>query len=209
MATSSNRWVARVALIISILAAAAVMGAFSTLGIAGPGAPAAIQTTASASPSSTPCQVPLPAPPPVCPSKSASPSSTAKPTSSAKPSSSPGSTASPSPSTSPGGGVNEKHDSKVTIEFTAAFRSSAAQFDGVVKSVRKCKRSRQVTLMHVQEGPDLAVGRDTSNRSGAWRIPDPSAKGRYYAKLRKRTFTQGDVTVICGAARSRTVRAAP
>lgn len=73
--------------------------------------------------------------------------------------------------------------------------------------MKKCKAKREVVLKRVQEGPNATVGRDTTNRSGEWRVVEGAAKGRYYAKLLKRTFTQGDVKVVCGAARSRTVQA--
>lgn len=192
-----SRWPARVALLISIVMFGAVMGAFEAFGMSSGLVPAAVQTTGSASPSAspsasaTPCRF-SPAPPPICPS----PSSSASPTS----------TASPTASPTPGEGDTEKHDSKVTISYTAAFGTDPAEFKGLVKSVRKCKPKREVILKRVQEGPNATVGRDTTNSSGEWRTVEPGAKGRYYAKLLKRVFMQGDLKIVCRGARSETIR---
>ena len=55
---------------------------------------------------------------------------------------------------------------------------------------------------HLRRPGDLTVGRDTTNRSGGWRIVDAGAKGRYYAKLLKRIYTEGDAQITCKGARS-------
>lgn len=74
-----------------------------------------------------------------------------------------------------------------------------------MRTVTKCKPKRTVVLKRIQEGLDPVVGRDTTNRAGEWRVDEPAARGRYYAKVFKRVFTTNDVKNVCQPARSKTV----
>lgn len=203
MEARSSKWPARFALLISILMFGVVMGPLSALGQTS-GVPSALQTTASpsgsrsatpsgsasrtgspsasgsTSPSQTPCRF-SPAPPPVCPASSSSGSAT--------------------PSGSPTGGETETYDSTLTIAY------GNDRFSGAVKANGKCKPGRKVIVRKVRKGPDLLVGRDTTNRRGRWSVREPdAARGRYYAKVLKRVYTLTDTVITCRGDRSKTIR---
>lgn len=184
-----NRWPARVALLVSMLAFGATLGAFDALGMTSGTVPTALQTSGSPSPSESEeeCEF-APAPPPVCPEEeSESPS--------------PSGSGSPSPSDSGGEVETEKHDSKVTIDH------NTAGFHGAVNSARKCERQRKVLVKKVRKGPDMVVGRDRTSKTGRWFEPSENTpRGRYYAKVLKRVFTQNETQVTCRGDRSDVVR---
>jgi hypothetical protein len=177
------KWPARIALLISMGLVAAIIGAFDAYGLS-LGQPMVQQTSGSPSASPSPsvtCTVP--GVPQTC--RTVTPSS--------------GGTASPSGSpTGPGG--PEKHDSTITIDY------GSDDFFGAVKSANKCEPRREVVVRKVRKGTDRIVGRDTTNSKGKWRTEVADAKGRYYAKVAKRIFTQGSTRVECGAAKSKTIR---
>lgn len=186
----SNRWPARVALLVSMIAFGATLGAFDALGMTSGTVPMALQTSsspsksASPSPSESECEF-APAPPPICPEDEESPTPSG----------------SPSPSGSGGTGETEKHDSRVTIDH------NSAGFHGTVNSAAKCERQRQVLVKKVRRGPDRLIGKDQTSTSGQWVVPhQDTRRGRYYAKVLKRVFTQGDTQVTCRGDRSDTVR---
>jgi hypothetical protein len=189
----TNRWPARIALLITAGAVAVVMGAMNAYG--DPGfLPAALQ---SATPSESPCDFD-PLPPPFCPepeestaSPSPSSSGSPKPSGSASPSGSP----SPSPSEEP-----ERHEANLTIKYPDPA------FKGVVRTDNKCKGDREVVLRRIRKGPDTVIGRDTTGADGKWKVREPNADGRYYAKVLKRAFSQGGTDVICLGDRSKTLR---
>lgn len=189
-----SRWSARITLLITILMFGAVMGAFDALGQTGGVVPVAIQTgaspsasssakpSASPSASSSPCRIPspLPAPPQVCPSSSG------------------GSSASPTGSASPGGG--ETHKSTISLTY------NRTKFTGTVQSDPKCESKRNVVVRRVKKGPDPLVGKDTTDSKGKYSVAEPNAKGKFYAKVLKRVFTQGDTTITCGGAKSKVLK---
>jgi hypothetical protein len=66
-----------------------------------------------------------------------------------------------------------------------------------------------VIVRKIQKGPDLLVGRDTTNRRGRWSVGEPDAdRGRYYAKVLKRVYTLADTPITCRGDRSPNVRVA-
>lgn len=181
-----SKWPARVALLISMGLVAAIIGAFDAYGLP-IGLPMAQQTSGSPSPSPSPSESECdldPLPPPVCPEPEPSESGTASPTG--------------SPTGGPGG--PEKHDSTITIRY------GNDKFSGAVKSANKCKPKREVVVRKVRKGRDRIVGRDTTNKKGKWSDEVADAKGRYYAKVAKRVFTQGSTRVECGGAKSKKIR---
>lgn len=189
--TITSRWPARIALVITALMFAAVLGVWDAYGGPSGFSPIALQTSSSPSPSESeePCEFD-PLPPPVCPEP--------------EPSESGSSTASPTPSgstsPSPGGDEPERHDANLTIKYPDPA------FKGVVKTAAKCRGDRQVVLRRIRKGPDQVVGRDTTSPRGRWKIVEADADGRYYARVLKRSFTQGDTQVICRGDRSPNLR---
>ena len=182
-----SKWPGRVALLISMAAVAAIVGTFDAYGLP-IGVPVALQTSGSpkASPSpSVSCAVPQV--PQTC--RTITPSSSGSSTA--------------SPSSSPTGGPTvEKHDSTLSIDY------GNSKFSGKVTSASKCKPQRQVVVRKLKSGPDPVVGRDTTNARGKYSFSFGDAKGKYYAKVAKRIFTQGSTRVECGADRSKTITVA-
>lgn len=157
----------------------------------------------TASPSATPTRSPSPTPTPTpTPTPSASASSTASP--SPSPTRSQTATPSPTPTPTPSSPdvVIEENDSVVT----ARFLTQPDRFVGRVSSAPKCERNRQIVLKRVKTGRDAVVGRDTTNDAGRWKVFEPNARGRYYAKVTRRVFTRDGLEVRCRGDRSRTVR---
>jgi hypothetical protein len=78
-------------------------------------------------------------------------------------------------------------------------------FKGSVGSSRKaCQVGRQVVLKRRGDG---TVGRDTTNRSGNWRIANDGRRGRYSAVARRSTATARNGTpLICLGDRSPTIK---
>ena len=187
--TITSRWPARIALLIGVAMVAAMLGAWDARG--GPEGffTAAMQTTtasptarpASPTPTEEPCEFD-PAPPPICPEPEPEPST------------------SPSGSPSPGGDEPESHAAELTIKYVAPA------FKGVVRTATKCKDQRQVVVRRIRKGPDALVGRDTTGADGKWQVREPSANGRYYAKVLRRTFTSSGTQVVCQGDRSATRR---
>ena len=105
---------------------------------------------------------------------------------------------SPSPSPSPtrdGGGGAAKCDSEITI----AYKKN--RFKGKVTSDHnRCKKARAVKVK--KKGKKRPVGRSVTNRKGKWKVPEPDANGRYFAKVSKRKVGN----IVCKAAKSRTIR---
>ena len=181
-----SKWPARMALLLSMGVVAAIIGTFDAYGQP-IGLPIALQTSGSPKSSPSPsvsCAVPQV--PQTC--RTITPSSSGSSTSSP----------SGSPTGDPGG--PEKHDSTISIDY------DNNSFSGRVASANKCKPSRQVVVRKVRKGADPVVGRDTTNNKGKWSARVDDAKGRYYAKVAKRIFTQGSTRVECGGAKSKTIK---
>ncbi len=169
--------------------------------------------TESGSPSESPSpsgpQGLIPAPAQTSPSPSPSPSNTGGiitlppilPSESASPSGSP----SPSPSEGRGG---ERCPSKVTIRYKRVGTRTTDprdHFKGRVRSPENaCVRRRQVLLRHKRRGSFRTVARTVTKRNGRWRIDQPGAKGRYYAKASEDSKRSGRLE--CRSGRSRTIR---
>jgi hypothetical protein len=58
----------------------------------------------------------------------------------------------------------------------------------------------------VRKGPDKLVGKATTNAKGKWSVPEADPHGRFYAKVLKRIFMQGDNEVTCGGAKSKVLK---
>jgi hypothetical protein len=54
------------------------------------------------------------------------------------------------------------------------------------QGIRSCERDRIVKVFKRRDGKDLKIGKDRSNPSGRWVIPDNPTKGIYYARLPER-----------------------
>ena len=77
------------------------------------------------------------------------------------------------------------YTSKVTLSKEAPFwhgKVLSTKFNGV----RSCERDRLVRVFKRRDGKDLKIGRDFSNRSGRWSVPDKPTKGIYYARVIER-----------------------
>ena len=71
----------------------------------------------------------------------------------------------------------------------------------------RCVSRRNVTLRKVRRGPDAGVGRTSTDDQGNWTIRKARARGRFYVKVARSSFTDLDgVQITCAAARSRTIR---
>jgi hypothetical protein len=181
----TSKWPARIALLVSAGLVATIFGVLDAYGFGGQ-FPFVQQTSPSPRSSPSPSVSCLVNNPPVqC--RTISPGGGSP-------------TASPTGSPTGGPGGPEKHDSSITIDY------GNDKFSGAVKSAKKCKPQREVVVRKVRKGPDPVVGRDTTNRRGKWSATVEDAKGRYFAKVAKRVFTQGSTRVECGGARSKTIR---
>lgn len=100
-------------------------------------------------------------------------------------------------------------DVTVRSNVTMRYGKRADVFKGAVDSLRPgCERGRTVKLFKKRAGADRRLGKDETNRRGKWRIGDfPNPRGRYYAKVVKKTFTSpAGTTVLCTAAVSDVLR---
>jgi hypothetical protein len=184
---STSPWPARAALLISILTVGAVFGAFNAFGVSSAQIPVVQQTTASPSPSPSESEEECefePAPPPICPEEEESPSASPTPTSTDEPE--------PTP--------EKRHSSSISIRY------DDGTFFGRVRSAAKCERERKVVLRKVRKGPNPIVGRKTTDRTGRWAIDRENARGRFYATVLRRVYTEGGTRHICRTAISKTIR---
>jgi hypothetical protein len=100
-----------------------------------------------------------------------------------------------------------KVPSKVTIE------SNSLHFHGEVKTAavyEPCEQQRKVTLFKViANGPDQAVGHDTSDNHGKWSITPQGSAGitlaHFYAKAKKLSQGTAGTIYVCQAGRSKTI----
>ena len=88
---------------------------------------------------------------------------------------------------------------RVKVATNLTIRYDPPVFKGSVGTPRKkCQQGRTVVLKKVVPGPNRTVGKDTSNREGSWGIRKRRARGRFYAVVTRKVFTnaQGD-TIVC------------
>ncbi|MGH2694084.1 MAG: choice-of-anchor Q domain-containing protein [Actinomycetota bacterium] len=99
---------------------------------------------------------------------------------------------------------------RVASSVSIRHQASPHRFKGRVRSARaRCRRERRVVVKKVRRGPDRTVARDLTNNRGRWSEPHlTGGEGRYYARARRKVFTNafGD-TIVCRRARSRTIEA--
>lgn len=160
-----------------------------------PGFPECEEEEGSPSPSPSPSGSPSPSPSPS--GSSPQPSGSPSPSGSASPSPSPSS----SQTTPPPPSIDEQ-DSSLSISY------KRGAFKGRVRSdSRRCETGRRIVLKKVKPGKDATVGRDRTDGDGRWKIPKRKPEGRYYAKAKRKQYDGGDNrTIVCKAARSRTIR---
>jgi hypothetical protein len=64
-----------------------------------------------------------------------------------------------------------------------------------------------VAVRKVKPGKDQLVGRTDAGHGGKWRFPARGMSGKFYAKVKPRTFTSKSNTIVkCRGARSRTIK---
>jgi hypothetical protein len=139
--------------------------------------------------------------PNVSPSPSSAPP-TATPTSTQTSSPSSTSTTSTTATTSSPSG-DRRVATKLTIKYQKPVFSGKAN-----SSVASCRRGRRLVVKKVKPGTDARVATKKTNKNGGWKLRKGSAKGRYYAVVAKKVFTDaGGTTVICQRDKSNVVRA--
>jgi hypothetical protein len=112
----------------------------------------------------------------------------------------------PTASPSESGGVGSLN---CTSTITIDYDKKADAFEGKVGSKRSdCEGGRKVVLNKDEARPkkDVKVGAATTKPSGKWSVKgleDPP--GKYYAKVKKDTTTEGEDTVVCKPAKSKTI----
>ena len=79
-------------------------------------------------------------------------------------------------------------------------------FGKVSSQDARCVAGRTVKLKKMRRGPDKTVRTTSTNDAGSYRMRYKANKGRYYARVTRSQFAEGDNTVICQSARSRTIR---
>jgi hypothetical protein len=112
----------------------------------------------------------------------------------------PGEEESPSPSPSPSRDGGGQGAAKCDSETTIAYKKNT--FKGKVTSDnnRRCRQGRTVKVK--QKGKKGSVGRAVTNQKGKWKVREPGADGRYFAKVSRRKVGN----IVCKAAKSRTIR---
>ncbi|MFL5893307.1 MAG: beta-propeller fold lactonase family protein [Solirubrobacterales bacterium] len=88
------------------------------------------------------------------------------------------------------------HPRKLTIKYS----HSKGRFKGRLKSDRKSCRRDKVKLVRSKHHHDKVVGRDHTNKKGAWRIALADAHGKYRAVVRQKVAADGEP---CLATRSK------
>lgn len=122
----------------------------------------------------------------------------------------PGSTPllSPSPTEPPPPPPPEFPPTPVRSRITIRFDEGAGAFKGAVSSKRaRCERRRRVIVKRERSGDDRVLGATKTRLSGRWSLggfEDP--RGRYYARTPKKKVEANGVTLVCRAARSRTIQ---
>ena len=110
-----------------------------------------------------------------------------------------------------GKGQTKKVDTSVTIKFKAgdAYYEQGDQFSGKVSAKKKCKQDRKVVIKAKNDGK---VGTTFSAKNGKYFLDvDNVDPGKYYAKVKKRTYKKGKKhhkkTIVCKSAKSAFVNA--
>ena len=103
-----------------------------------------------------------------------------------------------------------RHPTRFT-RFKFIAKASGGKFKGRIASdTRKCVRGRRVKLIRSRHGSRHEVGQDRTSRRGSFaiRLSGSQAKrGGYYARVTKRKVASGHV--VCGSARSTSIRISP
>lgn len=105
----------------------------------------------------------------------------------------------------PGADVASAHRYRASSRVSLDYSDSA--FKGKVRSGRpKCEKNRKVKIKKMRPGRDRVVGRDRTNDRGKFRVRERNAKGRYYAKVSRRSRGRYGHTHICKKDASRPIR---
>jgi hypothetical protein len=80
------------------------------------------------------------------------------------------------------------------IHLTIDYDRSPGSFEGEVDNLKRdrCERFRVVKVKKVRRNGDLTVGSDSTNQQGKWLVPYPDARGKYYARAPKMTYTDSE-----------------
>ncbi|MEA2476563.1 MAG: hypothetical protein QOC87_762 [Actinomycetota bacterium] len=118
-------------------------------------------------------------------------------------------TASDSSQVSPSTTSSTCGECTLSTSITIAYSGEADDFGGSVRSpARRCVKRRYVVLKKARHGSDVILGNDRTGRAGRWsvgRFPHP--RGRYYAFVRARTYTDSTGEEIhCASDYSPTLR---
>ncbi|HWL66279.1 MAG TPA: hypothetical protein VNP73_09935 [Actinomycetota bacterium] len=100
------------------------------------------------------------------------------------------------------GGQTKNEPTQVSIRYKrSAFRGAARS------AASGCRSERTIDLRKQKRGRDPKVGTAVTNANGNYRIREPRAKGKYYARAAQKTFIDenGD-NIVCEAGKSRTKR---
>jgi hypothetical protein len=101
----------------------------------------------------------------------------------------------------------------VNIPSKVTIQSRSLVFHGKVRSPNPgCRQGRKVKLKRaISGGPDQALGTDTSDARGRWRITPQGSAGislaHFYARVRRSSEGTAGTIFVCRADRSRTVGA--
>ncbi len=96
-----------------------------------------------------------------------------------------------------------------SADTSVSLNNNGDVFKGMVSSDRgRCERGRKVTLMRdFRNKPSRAVGSDTTNNNGRYRILKEDPRGRYFVKVSRKLNTPYGHRHDCKGARSGTIRA--
>lgn len=99
----------------------------------------------------------------------------------------------------------EAHVNAFGTDISIGYSNGA--FNGRVSSTKRCRKNRLVNVIKIRRNrPDIGIGSDLTNENGRWRVPAPSANGRYYAVVGRKHFGGYGHSHRCRAARSATIR---
>ncbi len=136
------------------------------------------------------------------------PTGSPSPTSTASPSPTSTGTQSPTPTPTETSPSPSPEPETRRVATTVTIKRRPPSFKGRVRSSEpRCRRGRAVKLKKKKSGRDRTVGTDRTNRRGRWNRRVRRARGRYYAVVKPKRFTEsdGDI-VICRRGESETIR---
>jgi hypothetical protein len=101
----------------------------------------------------------------------------------------------------------------IAVPSKVSIKSDSLDFSGrlTTGAYQPCRQRRKVLLFKVvSNGPDQAIGRDTTNDKGAWSISPLGWAGislaHFYAKVTRSSQGAAGTIYVCRAARSKTIR---